>query len=91
MRLVRLYIPKYDIMKDEFIKFLKSKRIFSKFERNLKSDRDITFDEYSDSKSEEGGIDLLISAFYWDQTPENYDFWDEIDEDWRKIVNNTKK
>lgn len=30
--------------------------------------------------------DVILFSFYWGNTSEGYDYWNEIDNDWRELV-----
>lgn len=70
---------------EKFIKFLKSKRAYSKFMKNFK----VPFS----NKSIEEHIDLCLkgentfigSAFKWDKTKEGWIFWGSISNEWETI------
>lgn len=82
-------------MKEEFIKFLKSKRLFSEFCRERKacvlegsymfsSYAKMSLDEYLSNVSP---IAYVGCAFEWNPTKRGWHFWKEISNEWHEIVN----
>ena len=75
-------------MKEKFIQFLKDNGALEKFEANLK-DKDCRFDE--DDPTTIFGITSLFSednyidnAFFWSDSPEQYDYWSKLDIKWQE-------
>ena len=69
-------------MKAKFKKFLTGNRAYSKFVRNIKNERNMCFSEYCSIK----GIDdrAITSVLSWHETPEDYDYWDALDNKWNE-------
>jgi hypothetical protein len=72
-----------------FIRFLKEKNAFYAFRRNFdtyfycSSQPPITCRQYLDKVP---NYNYITDAFHWMDSIEGYDFWNNIDECWRKIV-----
>jgi hypothetical protein len=72
-----------------FTRFLKEKNAFYAFRRNFDtyfycpSQPPVTCRQYLDKVPNSNYIQY---AFHWMDMPEGYDFWNNIDKDWRKIV-----
>ena len=74
-------------MKAKFKKFLTNNRAYSKFVRNVKDQRNMSFDEYC---SKDGiGDRTITSAFNWGLTPleEDFLYWSKLNEKWLKLLN----
>lgn len=79
-------------MKEEFILFLKRKRILTKFKKNLMSQNVMNqsiaslwsghLDEYPE--------DAFSIAFTWDGTEEGYKFWRQAEFDWETYLKTGK-
>ena len=83
-------------MKKQFIEFLKSKRILTKFNREYAihtESGDFVFDgsrpkaveQYfadMDSDCQEHAHDAICGAFEWRHTKDGHLFWDDIDDQW---------
>lgn len=78
---------KNKMITEKFIKFLKSKKVYSKFVKNYKAD--------SPARTIKGFVDECLitnckfigGAFSWDKTPEGFGFWVEILNEWETIKN----
>lgn len=72
-----------------FIRFLKEKNAFYAFRRNFDtyfcfpSQPHLTCRQYLDKVQK---YDYITYAFHWMDMPEGYDFWKNMDKDWRNIV-----
>lgn len=82
------------LIKKFFIKFLKNKKVFSSFIKYARLyDFDYKyygiytrFDNYMDFLIKQGTYRELINyLLIWDNTSEGFDFWNNIDEEWRII------
>ncbi len=82
------------LIKKIFIKFLKNKKVFSSFIKYARLyDFDyknhgicIRFDNYIDFLITLGTYKELINYLItWENTSEGFDFWDNIDTEWRII------
>jgi hypothetical protein len=82
------------LIKKFFIKFLKNKKVFSSFIKYARLyDFDykhygiyIRFDNYMDFLIKQGTYRELINyLLIWNNTSEGFDFWNNIDVEWRKI------
>jgi len=68
-------------MKEEFIKFLKSKRKFAEYMRELEKCRDEGFDVFLKYTARSNWVS---AAFFW---PANtVELWSKISDEWVKIV-----
>ena len=76
-------------MKKEFIKWLKSKRLYSAVKRNHKN---CTFTLDGDTLSENldriGAVEHYLDVFAWIFTPEGDLFWAEKEQQWIKHMKN---
>ena len=72
-------------MKKKFIKFLKRKRVYTKFMRNFYnvSQNSKGFDDYCETTMP---LSYVSCAFIWDMTPEEWKFWNSVDENWKKLL-----
>jgi len=61
--------------------FLRARRLYSAFVRNLKNDRGLTISKYLHPSLDQ--YNYIISAFAWSQTPEGHDVWSAINEAWK--------
>ena len=74
-----------------FIAFLKSKNIYSKYINYLTSERSRLWRRNNvpplpfivSEIQKKNGIDLIAEAFLWSATKEGRNFWDEIHQAWR--------
>jgi hypothetical protein len=80
------------VLKDcpqDFINFLKNKNIYEKFINNLLS--------FNNQQKKENwkqckfckDVDkffYILSSFYWHETEEGSDFWEDINNKWRKLI-----
>ena len=72
-----------------FTRFLKEKNAFYAFRRNFDtyfyccSQPPVTCRQYLDKTPD---YNYITHAFHWMDMPEGYDFWNNIDKDWRNIV-----
>lgn len=78
------------LIKKLFIKFLKNKKVFSSFIKHARlydfDYKHIRFDNYMDFLIKQGIYRELINyLLIWDNTSEGFDFWNNIDEEWRII------
>ena len=77
-------------MEEKLIKFLKDRKIYAKFMRNMKKDAEYeTMKEviaYCDATNAKYGIGAtaITTAFIWDKTPEGYAFWSNINAEFCK-------
>jgi len=69
-------------MKDKFIEFLVKRELLEKFIKNAGMN-DKAFKKYL---KETSISDYVLSAFKWKYSPEGTVFWNEIDEKWRKEI-----
>ena len=77
-------------MKKEFIKWLKSKRLYSAVKRNHKNCK---FTSEGDTLSEnldryKTRYSLYLNLFAWVYTPEGDKFWIKVDKEWREHLKN---
>ena len=72
-----------------FTRFLKEKGAFYAFRRNFDtyflfpSQTPVTCRQYLDMVKI---YNYITHAFHWMDMPEGYDFWNNIDKEWRNIV-----
>lgn len=79
-------------LEQKLVEFLKKHKVLTRFKKNLK-------DKYCNSEflifdDIEGLIDfiepipeeIIEVAFDWKLTPEGYEFWEKINKEWRKEV-----
>ena len=85
-------IPKYmekSEYKKEFVQFLKTKRLYSAFMRNMKKQNFV--EPANMSKAVERALESLTnpinSSFSWSSTPEDYPFWAKIEALWLNHFN----
>lgn len=73
-------------MKEKFIKFLHSEKVYDKFIKNLS--KFFTFEEYMklESYNDEIYEKLIISGFVWEYSKEGYNFWDNINTKWYNLI-----
>ena len=63
-------------MEKKFIEFLKDNGVYEKYMLNLLKD----FMEWSDAKI------VISSYFVWEDTPEGFAFWSELNRKWYKLL-----
>lgn len=108
---IESFISKFDnilieLIKKPFIKFLSSNMILNTFNYNLKNGESLGMlkqqpndvDEYFDMLFENGMslFDVVMYSFVWRETKQGYDFWKEIDKNYKILsfnilFNNTYK
>jgi len=73
-------------MKAKFKKFLTDNRIYRKFVRNLKDQKNMSFDEYCGIN----GIwdEAIIDAFTWGSPRDSFDYWSTFNKKWEKLLEN---
>jgi len=64
--------------------FLDKKNAYERFRRNLWTEKKLTVNQFLKSENQRY---YFINSFVWDDTPEGYDFWDELSNDWNEILN----
>ncbi len=73
-------------MEKEFIKFLKGKRLFTKYKSRAKEYFYTGSNTHSFERVMERLADFperfVVGGFTWDKTPEGRDFWLNISEEW---------
>ncbi len=78
--------------KTKFEKFLYNRGLLKTFERNLKSDafeRDLKKKNINSYIKYNGdSIEAIDDAFNWNDSPEGYNFWYDVDGDWRDSMMN---
>lgn len=66
-------------------RFLREQKVLTKFKQNLKQD-------YSQRNIPElcadEGVDVLYGAFFWNVTPEGYDFWRDLQRKFKQFLIN---
>ena len=72
-------------MKEKFINFLKKKRLYKRFMKNMEPEiieEVISRTEYANKK----GINStpIQAAFLWGKTEEGTEFWGQVNSDWIK-------
>ncbi len=61
---------------EDFVRFLKENNAYLKYMTNA----GYLTDEEIDIN------DSYFEAFVWDNTPEGYDYWDDLDTDWFDLI-----
>ena len=79
-------------MKEKFIQFLKDNGALEKFEANIKDEkcqfsrRYLSIDEIIEAHDKEGlDVNVWSNVFWWDDSPEGWDYWNDLDNKWRAI------
>jgi hypothetical protein len=67
----------------EFEQFMKQKGACYLFIKNLKKDINIFFNEYDP-------CDYLAGAFVFEDSPEDKDYWNDLQDEWDKYCKNIK-
>lgn len=76
-------------MKEEFIKFLKDHKAYSKFVREFKnSNFNENFDNYFETIKE---ISILSACFKWSKTKDSHYFWSNLNIKWLDYLEKVKK
>jgi len=76
-------------MKEQFRKFLVSKKLFAPFVRNMRWAHDMNFDRYMALIM--FPANYLSDAFEWKKTKQGQDFWKAVDKDWDVVVEEERK
>jgi len=76
-------------MKEQFKKFLVTRRLYKPFCRNLRKCRDLNFDKYMNLVSFPNNY--VSDAFEWEACPEEHNFWAGVDKEWEVIVEQERK
>lgn len=72
-------------LEKELEAFLKSKRLYARFCRTLKADRNIPFKELCALlKKNNWELDAISAAFYWPLREVN--FWASLQRDWKRFL-----
>ena len=78
----------YEFFKRIFVSFLKQRQIYTKYIHNIHKYSyeylSNKIDEYPSIKDPNYNS-FLCSAFLWHYTPEGYNYWNDIDRQWRQI------
>lgn len=70
-------------MKKIFIQWLKDNNLFAQYKHNWINHN---FDEdYMDMKAKNYWL-YIETSFDWEATPEGYDFWEDISDQWHNII-----
>ena len=69
-----------------FLRFLKEKKIYNKWRHNVIAKHSLYFNLYSRDP-----FNVLLSSFYWVDTEEGWNFWDEINDKWCKTYKKVLK
>lgn len=73
-----------------FIEYLKNKNVYNLFCKELFNDEGITLNKYLEGlKDFEYGF--IQSAFKWASTPNDYEFWHNIDKGWHILLSKNSK
>jgi hypothetical protein len=80
-------IPKYmekEEYKKEFVQFLKTKRLYSAFMRNMKKQDFVepATMERAVERALESLTNPINASFSWDYTPERFSFWNKVEALW---------
>ena len=81
---INIYINKYDdfITDDEFRDFLIKNDAYGRFIKNVENLKPKFKNKFSSCDRK----DYINYAFNWEDTDENYDFWSDLDYDWKDII-----
>lgn len=73
----------------KFMQFLSNNAAIDRFISNFNNQNDTTLVAYIRSKcsSKHSFSDMILTAFDWERTAENYDYWCNLSKDWRLFVN----
>ena len=75
-------------MKEEFIMFLEQREIKDKFETYVKQAyAGRSLDDYLEGTPPQS---YVMGAFSWEDVPEGGFFWDEIDDEWKKYLEESR-
>lgn len=69
-----------------FKRFLEKRGAYEPFCRNLRNQKGLSFEEYMKPYHHE-----VSGAFKWAETPEGFDYWDSLYEEWTREVKNAEK
>ena len=71
----------------DFFEFLDEHEALTAFLLNMEKDKNpVKFSELNTFHPK-----MWVScAFMWDETPENHKFWEQLDEEWCKLINSDK-
>ena len=73
-------------MKERFIKFLKNKRLYSKFVRNLEGRSVWAIIQFEKFVTTRKPSEYVIKAFIWYETPQGHQFWCDVETEWLKEI-----
>lgn len=71
-------------MEEKLINFLKNKRVYSKFMRNIKDDTITEIVSRVENTDKPKIVTPIVAAFIWGLTPEGVQFWGRINREWIK-------
>lgn len=74
-------------MKEKFIDFLKKENAFDSYVTNFNERRKSAIIEWLNVKDPE---DYIAEAFIWVISSEGCEYWNNLDEQWLKIIQNEK-
>lgn len=74
-------------MKEKFIDFLKKENAFDSYVTHFNEHRKGAMIEWLNVKDPEDYIDC---AFLWERTSEGWEYWNKLNEQWLKIIQNEK-
>ena len=72
-------------MEETFINFLKILKAYDEFINNLEVQEEFSSLEQLFNNS--NVYDWINDAFWWDKTPEGYEYWESLDNFWYDILN----
>ena len=79
-------MTKEEKMREIFYRFLKKRKAYSKFMKNLKNKK-IAWENSIDHMEENK---YLTDTFPWGGSPEKYEYWERLNNEWREILQQLK-
>lgn len=71
-------------MEEKLINFLKNKRVYSRFMRNIKDDTIADIVNRAEKTNNPKVVTPIVTAFVWGLTPEGVQFWGKVNREWIK-------
>lgn len=72
-------------IKKWFIDFLLENNCYSQAQTNFIEQMKVTVEEWLENYNLEAE-EILNCGFWWNKSPEGYDYWNDIDELWRTLI-----
>jgi len=78
---------KREIQKEMFIYFLKKKRVYKKFLKNMNSDANLHKEDFATIEElVKGGNNIRFSsAFIFSRTEQGSDYWNKLESEWTQF------